>query len=358
MKKIKLLMLDQRQFGYHIGNYHHCKYLKDEYSIVFLCWDEKLTKIEMDGVRVVYASREGNLVTRNLRFLRYAFEELSNRPIVVFIKYFPIISMVLRICKPSQCFILDIRSGSIERQPIKRIIYDSQLKFEAGFFKHITVISKSLSERLNIARKAHVLPLGSDIISSDIKIFNELKLIYVGTLYGRNIERTITGFKKFYDEYNSIIPISYTIIGDGPNNEVEKLKDLVAKNNLTGVVTLAGWVQFNQLKEYFSSANIGVSYIPLTPFYDVQPPTKTFEYLLSGMAVIATYTSENKKIINPENGVLVGESAEEFYVGLKKIYENRDLFDSKLIRDSNINHTWENIVLNNLKVYLKDLIMD
>jgi glycosyltransferase involved in cell wall biosynthesis len=96
----------------------------------------------------------------------------------------------------------------------------------------------------------------------------------------------------------------------------------------------------------------------LTPYYDVQPPAKTFEYLLSGMPVIATQTSENKKLINPGNGILIGESAEEFYLGLKKIYESRDSFDSKLIRDSNINHTWEKIVLDNLEVYLKDLISE
>jgi glycosyltransferase involved in cell wall biosynthesis len=312
----------------------------------------------MDGVRVVYVSREGALVTRNIRFLRYAFEELSNKPVVVLIKYFPVISLLLRICKPSQCFILDIRTGSVDRQPIKRIIFNSQLKFEAKYFKNITVISSSLSEKLNISCKAHILPIGSDIISSTNKTFKELRLIYVGTLHGRNIEKTIGGFKTFYDEYNSFIPISYTIIGDGPNNEVENLRELVAKNYLTGVVTLAGRVQHDQLKEYFNSTNIGVSYIPLTPYYDVQPPAKTFEYLLSGMPVIATQTSENKKLINPGNGILIGESAEEFYLGLKKIYESRDSFDSKLIRDSNINHTWEKIVLDNLEVYLKDLISE
>jgi glycosyltransferase involved in cell wall biosynthesis len=90
----------------------------------------------------------------------------------------------------------------------------------------------------------------------------------------------------------------------------------------------------------------------MTDYYDVQPVTKTFEYLLSGMPVIATNTSENRKVINQGNGVLIGDTAEDFYTGLKTILKNRLFFDSVKIRNNSMEYTWYNIVDKNLKIYL------
>jgi nucleoside-diphosphate-sugar epimerase len=70
---------------------------------------------------------------------------------------------------------------------------------------------------------------------------------------------------------------------------------------------------------YFDIHNIGVSYIPMLKCFDNQPPTKTFEYLLSGMPVIATATNANKDIINDVNGVLINDNSEEVYNGLTAI---------------------------------------
>jgi glycosyltransferase involved in cell wall biosynthesis len=166
---------------------------------------------------------------------------------------------------------------------------------------------------------------------------------------------TIHGFKQFYEEFKNRIPISYTIICAGPNNEEQALKDLVSHYGLTDIVSITGMIPHTQLKPYFDVANVGVSYVPLTDYYDFQPVTKTFEYLLSGMPVIATSTSENRKVIEPENGVLVGGTAEEFYFGLKTISENRASINSEKIRTSSMDYSWEKIVQDNLKVYLENL---
>jgi glycosyltransferase involved in cell wall biosynthesis len=152
-----------------------------------------------------------------------------------------------------------------------------------------------------------------------------------------------------------MIDISYTIIGDGPKNESDELKELIEKLNLKEFVTIIGKLLHCQLKEYFDRSNIGVSYIPLRTYFDKQPPTKTFEYLLSGMPVIATKTTANSKIINPETGVLIGDRPIDFHEGLITLYRNRNHYDSQKIRKLNLKHTWENIVRNNLKVYLDGL---
>jgi hypothetical protein len=309
----------------------------------------------MQNVNVIYVNRKGNFFLRGIRFLKYSLKEMSDNQSIVLIKYFKIISSILRFIKPSQCFVLDIRSGAVVKNPIWRIIINILLRTETMFFNNVTVISKSLAQKLHIDHKAHILPLGADIISDSNKVFDQLKLLYVGTLENRNIDVTIRGFKKFYDEFKNKIDISYTIVGGGSGNEEILLKELASRYNLPNIITITGRIPHNKLKKYFDKANIGISYIPLTDYYNIQPPTKTFEYLLSGMPVLATSTTENNKIINSENGIIVGDKIDDFYQGLKLIYEMRYFFDSKKIRDSSTKYTWKNIVLNNLKKYLDSI---
>jgi len=192
-------------------------------------------------------------------------------------------------------------------------------EFETKFFKNIIVLSKSLSEKLKLSYKANIIPLGAATISNIEKRFDEMHLLYVGTLYNRHID-TITGFKSFYDAFKDQITLFYTIIGDGPNNEAQASRDLVSKYGLSDVVKITGRIPHTPiLAPYFNICNIGVFYVPLTDYYDCQLVTKTFEYLLSGMPVVATNTSENRAVIQSKNGVLVGETADDFYAGLKTI---------------------------------------
>ena len=352
-----LIIINQFQFFYNIATYYYCKYLKDNFDILYICWDHGLPKIELAGVRVVYVSRKGNMLVRSLRFLRHALKQINDdKRAIVFIKYFKGVSLSLRLLKPRHCFVLDIRTGSVHKNRLIRRFHDARLKLEAAFFKHVTVISESLAERLALTHKAHILPLGAEVISSTDKTFAGLHLLYVGTLFNRNMETTIHGFKQFYDEFQNQAPISYTIIGSGPNNEEHALKNLVAQYGLDKIVNTTGNIRHDLLKPFFDITNVGVSYVPLTDYYDVQPVTKTFEYFLSGMPVVATDTSENRKVVNQERGVLIGEAAEDFSAGLKAIFAEKNMFNSAKIRNAGMGYTWEKIVQSNLKPYLAGII--
>ena len=122
------------------------------------------------------------------------------------------------------------------------------------------------------------------------------------------------------------------------------------------IIIFAGQIPHDKIKPYFDLHNIGVSYIPKTEYFDVQPPTKTFEYLLSGMPVIATDTLENKRVICSKNGVLINDTAEAFYQGLVRIYTDKNNFDSISIRNSSMQYTWYKIV-NDLNTLLQSLIV-
>jgi len=358
MKK-NLVIINQAQFGYHLDTYFYCKYLRDQISVKYICWDHTLPKVKMKNVEIIYVNRDSCTIKRSVMFIKTVVKEINDYKtlydLIIFIKYFKIVSLLLRLIKPDNLYIFDIRTSSVSRIKIIRMIYNSLMIFESYFFQHITIISNGLAKKLSLQRKAHILPLGAEVISTQSKILSfELNLIYVGTLYNRNIEDTLAGFKEFYNKYKTKINMTYTIIGAGIDNEEEELKAFVRKNHLSSVVRIVGQVKHQELKEYFDASNVGVSYIPITEYFDSQPATKTFEYLMSGMPVIATATTENKAIINKSNGVIINDSPHCFLKGLVEIFNKKENYDSATIRKSVEKYTWENIT-NALYLYLIDI---
>jgi len=249
-------------------------------------------------------------------------------------------------------FIVDIRSGSIKNKKIDRFMYDFLMKMETKPFEYVSVISKSLAQKNDLPQKTYILPLGADIISTSKKNFDSIKLLYVGTLENRNIADTIIGFSKFYHEYKEKINILYTIVGSGHRTEEKELKELVQSEKIGAAVEIKGQIPHDEIHCFFDSNNIGVSYIPKTEYFNLQPPTKTFEYLLSGMPVIATDTLENKAVIHNGNGILINDTSDSFYNGLVQIYENKNKYDSNSIRSASMGYTWKKIVRDlNLKIH-------
>src|SRR5690606_31743303 len=108
----------------------------------------------------------------------------------------------------------------------------------------------------------------------------------------------------------------FDVVGFGYNDEEDNLKRLVVELGLQDVVNFHGRMSHTDAQVFFDRSNIGISYVPLTSYYDHQPPTKTYEYILSGMPVVATETSENVKLINSVNGVLCKDTPDSFADGL------------------------------------------
>jgi len=356
MNEKKIIIIHQEPFGYHSDTYYYCKYLRKKHALTYICWDYNRKKIHMDGINVIYISRKGNLLIRNLRFIIRVLIELKNDYHFQIIKYFRGCSL-LRLFFQDKLFLLDIRSGSTLKNKFNRNFYNFLLKTESSFFNHISIISWGLAKKLGFSKnsnKVFILPLGAEVLSSTTKKFNSINLLYVGTLHSRNIDQTIKGFSKFYQEHKNKFQIVYTIIGSGFGNEENTLKQLIIDEGINNAVHVVGYVPHDELKPFFDTHNIGISYVPKTDYFDVQPPTKTFEYLLSGMPVIATNTSENKAVINNKNGILIKDTHEDFYQGLIEIFQKKEQFDSNGIRSSAMKYSWGKIT-NNLNFMLQNL---
>lgn len=353
-KKPKLIYINRNQFGYHIGAYMHCKYSKNLLSIIFICFDSGYPKVEESGVKVIYVKDRENRLTNGVFFsLCCIYHILINRS-KIFIQYFPGCSWFKRLFFWKE-MVLDIRSISVSTNQKTNLKYDQKITVSASFFDHVTVITESVRDHLNIPqKKASILPIGTNINSSSKKDFRgALNLLYIGTFNNRNINQTIEGLATFIKR-NPDQLISYYLVGDGSKHEVSNIRNLISTNNLGKIVRLLGYKRHDEIQDLWDFCQIGVSYVPIAKGYNLQPPTKTFEYLGAGMAVIATKTHENMRVINDKNGVLIEDSPLMFSQGLERMILNRNFYNSDLIRESVEDYKWDLIV----EKYFTNLFVD
>lgn len=350
--KNKILIINKTQFGYHTDYYKYCEYLRDDFDVTYLCFDSGLKKLEIENVNVKYVPNKGIYVFRGGRFILTTLSTIATFKGIVFIHYFER-CQILKQVFPKKKMILDIRTLSTDKNDEIRKEIDIKIKNATKHFDHTTIISCGLQKKLNLdSKKSTLLPLGSDIISNKKKTFTDLNLLYVGNLTtNREIEKTIIGLSIFC-QLNPDQKIEYNIVG-GEFNQIERLKKVVDSYNLSDIVIFHGRVLHSELKPFFDKCNIGVSYIPITEWYHDQPPTKTYEYIISGLFTIATATNSNIEIINGNNGILINDSPESFAKGLEKIVSIKHQIHSDTIRATLINHTWSNIVGTILKPLIK-----
>ncbi len=346
----KILCITLNQFGYQINMYHYIKYLKENYDFSYMCVDYGYEKVNLSGVDVHYIDKENSgyrQITKSLLAIRKLLR--NNAYDLVIIKHFPLSSFINIFTRDK--IILHVDSGAVSAGKLYNVLFNILVKFESLFFQYIITLSENLRKYLCLPKgKTDIVPLGSERFSSINYDYSKLKLIYIGTLNWRRIYETIDGFYQFYEKYSPEIGMSYTIIGYGNKYEVEKIKNRIKKLGLEDIINFQGTVPYHKLSEYVSKCNVGVSYIPITPEYDVQPPTKTIEYLMAGLPTIATATEENKKLMNKKRGVVIDDSSDGFYEGLCEIMNSS--YNNDEIRQSMEDYSWERIV----NAYLKPVI--
>lgn len=350
----KLLIIDKHHFGSLTDIHKWCEYLRNDYNITMLCFDTGREKMPMNGIKFKYVNYSGNFAIRGMRFLLTALWHALFFNGKIIVVYFENCHWLKRLL-PFKKMIVDIRTLSVTTNAEQREKYDTQLRNACRHFDMITAISEGVKQKINLPNKRiKILPLGSDVISEKPKDFSTIKLLYVGTFADRDLHKTIEGLALFIKN-NPDIPIEYDIIGDGFNNELQEYKALIYSLNIADKVTLHGQLPYNQLKPFFEKCNIGVSFVPITEYFDHQPPTKTFEYILSGLYTIATATYSNKELITAENGILIHDSATDFANAISIIWKTHTKFDEQQIRKSLEKYSWKNIVNGILKPILIQL---
>lgn len=340
----KLLIVSRQQFGYLVDIYKWCEYLSNAYQIEVITFEGK-EKIELDSsnVKVRYVSYKGNKILRGIRYVLVVLWHMAFFKGNIIVEYFSGCDIFKKLL-PWKKMILDIRTLSVKKDEKDRIAENNKISQACQIYDFTTIISEGTRDYISLEKeRTAIIPLGSDIISNSEKNFETIKLLYIGTLSGRDIDKTINGLSIFIKTHPEAL-IHYDIIGDGYNNELNTLTELVRKLNITNNVTFHGFMPHTQIKQFLDTCNVGVSFIPITEYYNHQPPTKTYEYILSGLYTIATDTFCNRDIINNKNGILIEDNEEDFANAIDYIYNNIKFLNSSIIRETLSESTWENIV--------------
>lgn len=345
----KILIINRAQFGLHTDSFKYAKYLKEQYQVTYLGFDTGAPLIVEKGVDVVYVPRDGNILTRFYRFLNIAIREIkSNKYNIAFVVYFPLCFSLSFIGKNNHLkMICDIRTLSVHKNKFSRMIFDSLLKFELFFFKYKTIISAGVAKKLKLKKhNFNILPLGGEPLIAECHPSKlGLNLFYLGTFNGRRIEESIKGFALYLSEADDVVRqnSTYNIVGFGSPEEEKVLNSVIEYHNLEGRVKLHGRLTHDACTAIVESSNVGVCYYPRNDFFEHQPPTKLFEYILSGLPCISVRTSETAKYITEENGVLIDDSAESFANGLRLMFKNIP-YKTNLVKNSLVGFTWKKIV--------------
>lgn len=340
----KLLIISRQQFGYLVDIYKWCEHISENYQVDVVTFDgkEKIT-LDKPNVKIHYVSYKGNKTLRGIRYILVSLWHMFFFRGDIVVEYFSGCNIFKKLL-PWKKMILDIRTLSIKKDEGLRRKENNAIKNSCQTFDFTTIISEGTRDAISLDKqRSAIVPLGSDVISTTEKSFDTFRLLYVGTLSGRDIYKTVKGLAIFRKEHPEVT-IHYDIVGDGYNNELNKLKDLVKELNIADYVTLHGFKPHTQIKDFFGKCNIGVSFVPITECYNHQPPTKTYEYILSGLYTIATETFCNSNIINEKNGILIKDTEEDFANAINYIYKNSREFNSSVIRETLLESTWENIV--------------
>ena len=349
----KLLIVSKHQFGYLTDIIKWCYNLKELYDISVVCFDMSYKRVDIPGVKVIYVKKYASTYIRGILFiLKVLFQIRINQLVIV--EYFNKASLLKQIF-PKKKMLLDIRTLSVSDKLETRNKYNIGIANSLNKFDAVSVISYGVARQLGTVHKnMHILPLGADEISSVKKSYDKMNLLYVGTFDGREIKKVIRGFADFCHKYPECEAV-FHIVGDGKYETVQMLKDYAYECNVDTIV-FHGRVVNTELKPYFDICNIGVSFIPIKPYYNHQPATKTFEYAMSGLINIATATDENVKVINENNGILINDTAEDFTKALEAIHMGLEKFDDEVIRLSVSQYKWKGIVEDNLVPALNSLM--
>lgn len=108
---------------------------------------------------------------------------------------------------------------------------------------------------------------------------SDLLLGYIGTLdFHKKLDLLIKAFSFVTQKFPKA---KLVIIGDGP--AVEELKEIINNLSLTQNVILKGWIEHGEMNEHLNCFDIAIHHHA----NDYMSPLKLFEYLSSGLPVIA-----------------------------------------------------------------------
>jgi len=324
---------------------------------------------EIDGVTVLFikSSSVKNLSMYPFLFLVRVYRYLKRVPDsaydIVHVYHFPGSSSFPFLLRgKGKKWIFFTTSGPIRGGVTSRIGWSIQ-SAESRLFDHIILRDKSHTSPFSYTKDITIVPIGADFnrfspgkshmrdrYSVDP---DEFLFLYVGNLHpARRIETVIEALKMVNEKREAKL----MLVGNGGTKRLKKYaKDL----KVSSQVIFTGSIPYEEIPLYMRCCNVFLSYVPVTPEFDIQPPLKTVEALACGLPVIATDTLGNRRFVNHrENGFLSGDDVLSVRNSMVTLMENESLRKElkKNARPSAQTYDWETIVRDKLLPAYEKLI--
>lgn len=248
-----------------------------------------------------------------------------------------------------------------------RAIINGLKDFNNIDFSHMLVVSRSVKKSyVEVGFTAQTITVMPEGVLSDIILdINDLpnstikdcfRLVYVGRLvHQKGTHVVIEALAHLIGEMG-ISNVRLDIIGVGPIDYIEKLKNMTVKLGLNAYVDFVGFVEHEQVLARFLEYNAA-----LIPSLWEEPLSGTIaEAMARGLPVIATDRGGNPEIIfDGENGLLVppGDSVKLAYA-IKKLIENPAMvrkLKQKALDTVRENYTHERIV-DRVEEYFREVL--
>lgn len=201
---------------------------------------------------------------------------------------------------------------------------------------------------------------------ADKKISNELKnklhinnnenvIIFVGNLTPwQGVEYLIYAAQQIIEKNKNV---KFLIVGDGVIKQ--NLIELCMELNLVDNFIFTGMVKYEDVPKYISISDIGV--VPLAAGR-ICSPMKLFEYLSSGIPVVASDNETIRNILTNYEGIMVkSEDSTDLAIALTKLLNNEQLRKQmgnngrKLVMEK---YTWSNTAKHLMEVFEKSLTIE
>lgn len=343
MAKNRILILGLNQLP-HRYLYNQCGYLAREFDLTVVSPYEGFGKKASDLFRIVYldlgVQSHKNKWAKKLQTMRRIFriihgfkKHLKHNDYDLIYIWDQTWAFAIKLLLGSKHkYVMQMFAQGVTPSPFKNAIHDAQVRFNVLFFSHVFVGSEHVIRLFKVPfGKAHVTGVGVDAIDYQDRVFDSMDLVYLGGLTNRYVHESVEGFVRFYKDNRGRIPMSYKIIGSGVDEAVQLLKASIAAAGPEVPVQYLGRLDDADLISVFRKSNIGVAYHKITPYYTNNISNKLYEYLLSGMPVIASRSNSMIQAINDNNGVLIEDTPEGFMHGLATMMGKLNTYDSKEI---------------------------
>lgn len=241
---------------------------------------------------------------------------------------------------PCRRFAVLMSTPSVNKEAWLRYFLDKLLQFNLLFFRNILVPHAWPFERFSFPKaKARFYEIGFQDYGYAAKDFSTLKLLYLGYIRGRDIDKTIEGIAIFI-QTNPDAKITYDIAGKDDPEIAAKMKSAVSKFKLDSIVSYHGFLSNQALAELVKKSNVGVCFVPQNGVFGYTS-TKTMEYLIAGLPVLGTYGKFREEVINDTNGILHQDNPQAFADALEKVFHKRYTYKPEEIRATYLHLTMD-----------------